>query len=427
MATATEQSAQLQRNVSRFLAGVHARTQRRLRQWLPPRGPGRDVAAALAEEVRRSTAFEAAVRARLARDLPKAFAQENPRAAIAMLLARERRYARAHVEAAASRAAHSLERERIRRISPYGALWLLDPTIENCAQCILMAGKVWPWEVIDAEPPPLHHRCGCYLKPAPVFVPEVNPVGPGEDGEPDDLPPPIVPPPRDLVVTYADRAAEQAAVAEDDHWRSQPRDPGGENGGRWIGKGSTGSPAVGEDAWVAALTGEEEDGFRGYQGVGYGAINSYLRTGTSTNPYREASELDEQIGYLDSGIAKGQLDVSTTVYRAMEIDPNVAVGAVVEDPAYMSTSRSEEVIAKFAYFITEKDDEGSGGTPVVAEIRLPSGWRVGFPGRLENMLGEEEVLLPRGQRFRVASAEPGEVTAYDETVPVVKIIMEPVE
>jgi len=446
------------------------------------------VAAALAEEVRRSTAFEAAVRARLARDLPKAFAQENPRAAIAMLLARERRYTRAHVEAAASRAAHAVEREHIRRISPYGALWLLDPTIENCQQCVVadtlitgpqarrgfrrqysgqlvevvvasgevlritphhpvltprgwwpagalregdqvfrdsgrvegyeggvkhphdvrtieqvvesieqlptvatttqrvqgfdfhgdgteaevrvvatdrrllfdgpsgvsesasdesffgsnptlvacpscgaalsslfgegstsqgvassksrplhgssalgaqgrkseaygfavaptdhnaaseqlrleglvrdtsllgqsldglsgvvaldqvvevrhfdwsgdvfnlsteggwytangmivqnclrMGGRVWPWEVIDAEPPPIHARCGCQLAPAPApVVPAVNPVGPGEDDE-DDLPPPIVPPPRDLVVTYADRAAEQAAVGE---------------------------------------------------------------------------------------------------------------------------------------------------------------------------------------------------------------------
>lgn len=326
MATATEQSAQLQRNVSRFLAGVHAKTQRRLRQWLPPRGPGRDVAAALAEEVRRSTAFEAAVRARLARDLPKAFAQENPRAAIAMLLARERRYARAHVEAAASRAAHSVEREHIRRISPYGALWLLDPTIDNCETCIRMAGKVWPWEVIDAEPPPLHHRCGCYLKPAPVVVPEVDPVGPGEDGEPDDAPPPAAPPPRELVVTYADRAAEQVPVAEFE--ASQPRD----RLGRWTDGSTAGSGFVGE---AEAQRWAEGGKFGGifYHGTNPDAAQAIrrggLRPGADMNTAWVTSSEREAAAY---SVGRAGAESANAVKVAVRLDRPFVIDRTREQP-----------------------------------------------------------------------------------------------
>ena len=48
-------------------------------------------------------------------------------------------------------------------------------------------------------------------------------------------------------VGHGDRPRPVSVTAADDHWKRQPRDPGGEGGGRWVdtpGGTVTNSPAV---------------------------------------------------------------------------------------------------------------------------------------------------------------------------------------
>lgn len=124
---------------------------------------------AAGEEIDFDRSFRGKVRERLDRDLPKVLAIDDlavREAELQKVLDRERRYAEAREEAIAVRALGNIEARLVREASPEGAYWQLSPYVENHTRdCLAMAGKVWPWTVLEAYRPPLHVGCGCRLVP----------------------------------------------------------------------------------------------------------------------------------------------------------------------------------------------------------------------------------------------------------------------
>jgi hypothetical protein len=115
--------------------------------------------------------FRAKARARLDRDLPSILAITDRavrEAELRKVLDRERRYAEQREEAIALRSLGAAEARVLEATSPQGALWTLGPTQTHTADCLAMAGKVWPWTVLRGFHPPLHHGCACSLQPAAV-------------------------------------------------------------------------------------------------------------------------------------------------------------------------------------------------------------------------------------------------------------------
>ena len=57
-----------------------------------------------------------------------------------------------------------MERIQVHEESPDGAYWHLSPFVkQHTPGCILLGGKVWPWEILNKINPPLHTGCRCQL------------------------------------------------------------------------------------------------------------------------------------------------------------------------------------------------------------------------------------------------------------------------
>lgn len=129
--------------------------------------PG-DVEKVAAEELLRGAEFARLAEQRMRRDLPVALAIPDGldrEAAVQALLERERYYARLRAEAMAARATAAVDRMVLRRESPTGAFWELDPdVIEHTAGCLILGGRFWPWAVLDRVHPPRHAGCPCRLR-----------------------------------------------------------------------------------------------------------------------------------------------------------------------------------------------------------------------------------------------------------------------
>lgn len=150
-----------------FLSAVRKRDQDWLRIELSKRGPAEDVNDVLQEEDERAQAFAEGVARRVAADTATALAIPDPKlreAALRSIDSREQRFARMRSEAMAARAFAAINRVAIKRDSPAGAFWKLDPTVaEHTAGCLVMGGKFWPWVILDRVHPPRHPGCPCRL------------------------------------------------------------------------------------------------------------------------------------------------------------------------------------------------------------------------------------------------------------------------
>ena len=128
--------------------------------------PDGDIGEALAEEDRREVVFRKRVEQRLRAGLRLALAAKDPSArtaAIQNLLKREQRYAEQRSAASGERVLASAELQSLRHRSPRGALWVLGKRQRHTPDCIAMAGKFWPWVVLNEVHPLLHLGCGCHL------------------------------------------------------------------------------------------------------------------------------------------------------------------------------------------------------------------------------------------------------------------------
>lgn len=150
-----------------FFVLSRARQERYLVTRFRGRLPQQDILDVIAEESGREAEFERRVLARVRRDGTKAlYLPEEKRAErMKALVRRERRYARQRSEAMAVRALAALDRAALRIESPAGAEWHLDPNVKaHTPGCVIMAGHVLPWEIIDTYYPPLHAGCACSLR-----------------------------------------------------------------------------------------------------------------------------------------------------------------------------------------------------------------------------------------------------------------------
>jgi hypothetical protein len=127
-----------------------------------------DIDVVVAEERQRAVMFERLAVERLRRDLPVALAIPEPGArerALRGVLQREERIQWQRSEAMSARAVAAVERASLRRESPGGAFWDLDPDVrEHTAGCLVMGNRFWPWQVLDRVHPPRHSACPCRLR-----------------------------------------------------------------------------------------------------------------------------------------------------------------------------------------------------------------------------------------------------------------------
>lgn len=80
----------------------------------------------------------------------------------------ERRYSVMHQRERWRRLRAARNLDAIRAISPLGGMWMLGPTKTHTPTCFGMAGKCWPWSVLEEiNPAKEHPGCACWIASAP--------------------------------------------------------------------------------------------------------------------------------------------------------------------------------------------------------------------------------------------------------------------
>jgi hypothetical protein len=217
---------------------------------------------------------------------------------------------------------------------------------------------------------------------------------------------------------------------------SQPRDPGGEDGGQWVKGGgvaeerydgsivptSAGTKQVALQAAKIdrhfkaeeALSGAEISAIKDYASSEYRDINGALRKG----------EVSDDAALIDTAIAKETIVEDITLYRGLGAltteAEDLPVGTVITDNGFSSTSAEPNIGAKFASWANDYGDQ-----PVLMRIRAQKGAKALHLHPNRAVLGSEhEVLLPRGQKMRITGAPKREkfrVYGEDREVTVVDL------
>lgn len=147
-------------------------------------------------------------------------------------------------------------------------------------------------------------------------------------------------------------------------------------------------------------TDAEENAIGQYQGATAFAVNDYLRHPEKPAPSYVKRMVDAIGSDLDAAIAKGEVKEAVTVYRGFSSDAlpegESAVGTVLRDNAYVSTTMDRDVTHRF---LNEVRGQGKA-TPVLAEIRVPKGARAAYVDKVRDS-GESELLFGRGTRLKV--------------------------
>lgn len=130
------------------------------------RGPA--LSRTLAREANRRAAFEANSRARIRRDVREAAASGlspgEQSARLEAIARRERHYLAQHLDESARRIRLDGEMAHLKAIGESGAVWVLGNRRRHTADCLRMANRWWPWDVLDrVNPANRHAGCGCRL------------------------------------------------------------------------------------------------------------------------------------------------------------------------------------------------------------------------------------------------------------------------
>jgi hypothetical protein len=158
--------------------------------------------------------------------------------------------------------------------------------------------------------------------------------------------------------------------------------------GKWTKTGGDGDSSKGGGTakpFKPSLT--ERAALMYYSGLGYSEINSPLRKDETPNIAVRLA-----IKALDKALGRATLATDLTVYRGTrgaldKLLQTIEPGAIIDDPAYMSTSRLYELaLANF-------------GGPVM-EIQMRAGQRALDMSPYSFTPLEQEVLLPRGVQLR---------------------------
>jgi hypothetical protein len=158
--------------------------------------------------------------------------------------------------------------------------------------------------------------------------------------------------------------------------------------------------------WESNLTEEESGALGSYSESGYSTINKMLRKEVVEN--KNPSTL-----LIDSALEKSSLPENVVAFRGFS-DPNLISnfenlkGKIYQDKAFVSTTLDRVRAENFAA-LTGKF-EGSGKEGIVAEIRIPAGTKAGYLDVIDKnrsplgQRGERELLLARGQKFKIIDA-----------------------
>jgi hypothetical protein len=178
-----------------------------------------------------------------------------------------------------------------------------------------------------------------------------------------------------------------------------------------------GSPELTEALMVDAktamsfgLTKEDIEVVSDYQGSGYAVMNGSLRR-EAVNPV--PPKVQDKVDKLDAVLAKTTLDQDTVVYRGLTSSSiahsaSKLKGSVIEDPAFISTSKSLSVANQFAQSSSLQREQ----MPILMEIRLPKGTHAldlakKVPSPMSDR--EQEVLMPRRTRLKVLDSKYDQV------------------
>lgn len=215
--------------------------------------------------------------------------------------------------------------------------------------------------------------------------------------------------------------------------KKQPREPAGSSiGGRFSGGESVGGAFT--DAETAAVT--------AYSDESYHAVNGLLRnpdadmavmsgdkfpglSGKGMRGQERRKEFTEDlVSEMDSAMAKSSLGEDTTLYRGVTSTKSVfgvdnmeqvAIGTVFEDKAFVSTTKDFDRMKKFG-----TDGKRFGEEPAYFRVKAKKGQSsidISAKNSSSAYAKEQEVLLPRGTRFKVTSYTPG-ISAFAEGAPV---------
>ncbi|HEY2201307.1 MAG TPA: hypothetical protein VGH56_05435, partial [Solirubrobacteraceae bacterium] len=102
---------------------------------------------------------------------------EQQQQKVQAILKLEQHYAGLREKVMMERAKAHVENAQVKARSPAGARWMLGPTKNHTLGCLALAGKSWPWSVLDAIQPPLHPGCLCSLVPLGPSDPPPPPAG----------------------------------------------------------------------------------------------------------------------------------------------------------------------------------------------------------------------------------------------------------
>ena len=165
-----------------------------------------------------------------------------------------------------------------------------------------------------------------------------------------------------------------------------------------------------------------------YAGAWYGPLNDFLRGDVTAESELETKDLygysaqevaHDLLAPLDEAISNSVLSTDTTVYRGMssgagaseeeqqsfvKFIESLQPGTIFRDDAYLSTSSSKAVAARFA---------GSGPLSASFDLKLPAG----FNGLKIAGSSEKEVLLSRGLSWEVRSVAEKDGTKIITLVP----------
>ena len=132
-----------------------------------PNATDQAIREAVARELQYEIAFQRKALARVQDDLNAAakLSDDKQQARINAILQREIHYSNLRQQAMITRATAYVQNAVVKQRSPQGATWMLGPAKNHTRGCVALAGKAWPWSVLDAIQPPLHTGCGCWLKP----------------------------------------------------------------------------------------------------------------------------------------------------------------------------------------------------------------------------------------------------------------------
>ena len=142
-----------------------------LEKELRKRFPGLDdvtIRRIVQQEAAYEDAFQRKATRRVEADLQAAgqlATKEQQSERVKQIVNREKHYGVLRERAMWARAIQRGENEIVRIQSPLGAKWVLGAAKNHTLGCLALAGKNWPWAVLDTIPPPLHTNCQCSLEP----------------------------------------------------------------------------------------------------------------------------------------------------------------------------------------------------------------------------------------------------------------------